>query len=73
MSQEGFWDTPEETKGILKERTALTDKVESYQKLCSQLEDNKIMLDLAMEEEDPATVQEVENDVLVLEKNIRKL
>ena len=50
MSQKSFWDTPEETTGILKERTALTLKIESYQKLCSQLEDNKIMLDLAMEE-----------------------
>jgi len=60
-------------EGILKERTVLTDKVQSYQKLCAQLEDNKIMLDLGMEEEDQATVQEVENDVLVLEKNIRDL
>jgi len=73
MSQKGFWDAPEETTGILKERTALTDKVQSYQKLCTQLEDNKIMLDLGMEEADQATVQEVEKDVLVLDKNIKDL
>ena len=73
MSQEGFWDSPEETTGMLKERTALTDKVQSYQKLCTQLEDNKIMLDLGMEEADQATVQEVEKDVLVLDKNIKDL
>ena len=57
MSQKGFWDVPEETTGILKERTALTGKVESYQKLSTQLEDNKIMLDLALEEEDPGSQQ----------------
>jgi len=73
MSQKDFWDVPEETTALLKERTALRDKVDAYQNLCAKLEDNTIMLDLAVEEEDQATIQEVENDVLLLEKNVRDL
>ena len=73
MSQKGFWDTPEKNTAILKERTALTDKIDSYQNLCAQLEDNKIMLDMAVEEEDAATIQEVESDVLLLDKNVKAL
>ncbi|MBW2175764.1 MAG: peptide chain release factor 2 [Deltaproteobacteria bacterium] len=73
LSQKGFWDSPEAATPILKERTALTGKIENYHNLFTQLEENKILLDMAMEEEDTATIQEVARDVLLLGKNIKAL
>ena len=73
MARKDFWDAPEETKPILKERTALKDKLDAFHRLYAQLEDNKIMLDLAMEEADAATIEEVGNDIAKLEKETKDL
>jgi len=57
----------------LKERTALTDKIETYKKLCTRLEESKILLELATEEEDRETIEEVNNEVLLLKNSIKDL
>ena len=33
IAQDGFWDTPENTKSILKERTSVSNKIDSFKKL----------------------------------------
>jgi len=64
---------PEETKKILQERTALSDAVHSWQKLCHELEDAGVLLDLAVEEDDKATVQEVSATVQAAEDAINQM
>ena len=59
ISKEGFWDTPEETREILRERTALSDTVNSWQKLYNELDDAEVLLGLAVEEEDQTAAEEV--------------
>ncbi len=68
IAKEGFWDNPEDTKSILKERTALSGKIDSFEKLEKELEENEILLDLAIEESDDEALQEVIQQIIRLEK-----
>ena len=49
--QQDFWDDHEKASVLLKEKKAIETKIESYERLKSELEDLEIMLELA--EEDP--------------------
>ena len=68
IAKEGFWDSPEDTKAILKERTSLSGKIENFDKLEKELEENEILLELAVEESDEEALQEVLQQIGVLEK-----
>ncbi len=59
IAKHGFWDNPEDSKSILKERTSISNKLDRFKKLWNDLEENQILLDLAMEESDPETFEEV--------------
>ncbi len=60
IAREGFWDQPEAAAMILKERAALTAKVESLQEVFRQVEDAEVLWELGLEEEDAAAVREAE-------------
>ncbi len=68
IAREGFWDIPEDTKAILKERTSLSGKIDNFEKLEKELEENEILLDLAIEESDEEALQEVLQQIGALEK-----
>jgi peptide chain release factor 2 len=68
IAKEGFWDIPEDTKAILKERTFLSGKIDNFEKLEKELEENAILLDLAIEESDEEALQEVSQQTGALEK-----
>jgi peptide chain release factor 2 len=68
IAKEGFWDKPEDTKSILKERTSLSGKIDSFEKLEKELEENEILLELAIEESDEEALQEVIQQIIRLEK-----
>ena len=70
IAQDGFWDNPEKSKSLLKERTSLADKIEAFNELAKDLEENKILLELALEESDTDTVAEVDSGTGRLEHNI---
>ena len=72
MAKEGFWDNPDESADILKERTALMERAEGYQSLATELEECELLLEMAEEEEDAETVREVEEKAGALEKRIRR-
>ena len=73
IAKEGFWDSPEDTKAILKERTSLSAKIENFEKLEKELEENEILLDLAVEESDEEALQEVLQQIGMLEKKSARL
>ncbi|MFZ7125540.1 MAG: peptide chain release factor 2 [Desulfobacterales bacterium] len=63
ISRDGFWDRPEETKGILKERSIISDKLETYRALFRDIEENEMMMELAAEESDDETMAEVSRNI----------
>jgi peptide chain release factor 2 len=73
ISKEGFWDTPEETREILRERTALSDTVNSWQELYNELDDAGVLLGLAVEEEDQTAAEEVSETLDRLEDAIGQM
>ena len=73
ISKKGFWDAPEETKEILKERTALSESVQAWQKLHNELEDAVVLLDLAVQEHDAATINEVSATAEAVEKAVDQM
>jgi len=73
IAKDGFWDNPEETKTLLKERTSLSDKIDSFHVLHKDLEENTILLELAVEESDEETLGEVDSGINHLENNINSL
>ena len=73
IAQKNFWDNPEKTTSVLKERTVLANAITNWETLNQDLEENEIMLDLAMEESDQETLNEVSKNIQSLDKKINKL
>lgn len=67
IAQPGFWDSPEKATSILKERTFLTHRLEAHAELMTDLEDNALLLEMALEESDEPTIAEVALQVQALE------
>ncbi len=57
----------------MKERTSLSAKTENFEKLEKELEENEILLDLAIEESDEEALQEVSQQIGALEKKSANL
>ncbi len=70
IAKEGFWDNPEDSKSILRERTSISNKTDRFKKLWHDLEENQILLDLAVEESDSETLDEVSRQADVLDELI---
>ena len=63
IARDGFWDNPDATTAILKERTLLSHRIEAFYGLGSDLEDAAILLELAIEEADAETMAEVSGQI----------
>lgn len=73
ISKNGFWDTPEKTTDILRERTELSETVDNWRKLVRDLEDAAVLLDLALEEGDKVTLSEVSKTVQTTESSTERM
>jgi peptide chain release factor 2 len=73
IAKKGFWDNPDETKGILKERSLISGRMEKFAGLEEEIEDSEVLLELAREESDEESVKEVAGQVKDLEKKLGKL
>jgi peptide chain release factor 2 len=73
IAQGGFWDNPEDTKPILKERTSIANKIDSFKNLWGDLEETQILLDLAVEESDEEALDEVTQQAITLDEKINQL
>ena len=70
ISRPDFWDNPDKATPLLKERTVLTDKLDTYNNLLSRISDSEELLELAEEEDDQPTISEIENEIKDLESEI---
>ncbi|MCW7755056.1 peptide chain release factor 2 [Desulfobotulus sp. H1] len=59
IAHKGFWDNPEAARPILQERTFLSGKLESYQKIEGAINDAEMLLEMAVEEGDEETIKDV--------------
>jgi peptide chain release factor 2 len=73
LSKEGFWSKPEESKSILRERTAISTKVENFRKLEKDLEECALLHELATEESDTETFGEVARQAEAIAERIERL
>jgi peptide chain release factor 2 len=70
MSKEGFWDNPDLQRNILKERAVISETVEQFERLSSELEDVAILLEMALEEEDNQELAEISGKLESIETEI---
>jgi peptide chain release factor 2 len=68
----GFWDTPEKTKPLLKERTAIAAKLDCFKGLQQDIEDNDVMLEMALEESDQDALEDIEAQLTGIDARIAK-
>ncbi|MDZ7599122.1 MAG: peptide chain release factor 2 [Desulfobacterales bacterium] len=70
IGKDRFWDNPEETRPILKERAVLAAQVDRYHALVKELEESEILMELGLEESDADTVQEAHRLLETLDRRI---
>ncbi|UCD33887.1 MAG: peptide chain release factor 2, partial [Desulfobacterales bacterium] len=73
IAHKDFWDKPEEAKPILKERTLIGQAVDKFKGIYHDLEETELLLELALEESDSDTLEEVSQQVRIIEKGVQKL
>jgi peptide chain release factor 2 len=72
MAQADFWQKgKDEITRLNQQRVSLRGSIEQWQRYSRETEDAKLLAQMAVEENDPPTLKEVENDVFRLEKEIR--
>jgi peptide chain release factor 2 len=67
------WEDPERAQALGKERSDLELIVSTIDRLTSGLTDAEGLLEMAVEEDDEATVADIENDLAELDTNLEKL
>ncbi|OQY07732.1 MAG: peptide chain release factor 2 [Desulfobacteraceae bacterium 4572_123] len=72
IARPGFWDHPEKTRDILRERAFLTGRVDGFQALWTDLEESSLLLEMALEESDTQTIEEVGQQLESIRIRIRK-
>lgn len=69
-SQPGFWDDPSASQKIVSRMGFLKGKIETYDNLCSSLEDLIALCEMALEEQDESMLEELELGFHELENGI---
>ena len=69
--REGFWDDQERASGILREKSRLTDAVEKWKRQKNNLDDLRILSEIASEEQDDQIQEEVRSELERLNAALR--
>lgn len=74
MAKNDFWKkSQEEISRISQQRVGLKESVEQWNRFYREAEDARILAEMAIEEKDEPTIQEVEKDVCRMEEELRSL
>lgn len=73
MLKEGFWEKPDESKDVLKERSGITTVIDGWRNFKAELDENELLMDLAMEEADEDTLREVQRKAATMQRHLRDL
>ena len=72
ISKEDFWNDSDTATRLLKERTLLSNLLETWEHLYADIEDAETLLELAHEESDKESEREVSKLLSVIEQKIKK-
>ena len=72
MSDPSFWDDPDKAREISQEATQLKQAVDGYKKLVSDIEDAKLMVDMALEEGEVNMEGEISDFLKAIEETVEK-
>jgi peptide chain release factor 2 len=70
--RDSLWNDPEKASGILREKSRLADVVEKWRKQKSSLEDLQILAEIASEEKDEKTQEEIRDELKRLNAAVRE-
>jgi peptide chain release factor 2 len=74
MSKADFWQKDqEEVSRLTQKRASSREKIDEWRKLYQETEDAKILVEMALEEDDAPTLKEVSSSVDLLQKEIKVL
>jgi peptide chain release factor 2 len=68
---ENFWNEQEKARETLKSKNKMEMIVEGWKKLKNNIDDAEMLFNLASEEEDERTIEEVRKDIDVLQSSVR--
>ncbi len=71
MLKPGFWESPESAK-LLQERSLITRQKEVVENLEEKQEELELLLEMAQEEDDEATLHEVSRELSRLEREVKR-
>jgi peptide chain release factor 2 len=70
ISKEGFWGNPDKQREVFKERAVLSETLDKFKRLSSELEDLSILFDLALEEGDQQELIEIAGKLKTIDGEI---
>jgi peptide chain release factor 2 len=70
MARTGFWDAPDQARAVLKERTAVGNRLERYQALAAETADALELFDLALAEADEETLNDIARQAAGLKERV---
>jgi peptide chain release factor 2 len=74
MEEAHFWQKDQdEVSKISQQRVALKDKIDQWKKFYQETEDARLLAEMAFEEDDQPTLQEVQKDIARIAEEIKKL
>lgn len=73
MEEPNFWDSTEKSQAYMKELKNLKDTVQHYQSLRQAYEDIQTLLEMGYEEEDPAIIPEIEEELNKFKEDLEEL
>ena len=68
-----FWDNPENSQKVLQKVKHLKERIERYNSLCAEWEDTKTLVLLAIEENDPSLLNEIQDSFNKLSKDLENM
>ena len=71
--EDNFWSDQERSGKVMKETKQLKDCVEEYEKLFAKLEDTLVLAEMAIEEEDESSVEEVQRELKFIEQEEERI
>ena len=73
IEEPGFWDDPENSKNVMKHLKGLQDSVKKIDKMFNDYDDLLMLIEMAQEESDDETVQEIEDELTVFEEEFEEM
>ena len=73
MEAPGFWDDTDKSQKAMKELKGLKDAFEKYDELTQSLEDVKVLIEMAEEENDTSLIPDIESEVISFEEKLESL